>query len=125
MNRNSLKQHLVEGLVTYDFKLHLRVHDHTNADGLSRNPSFSNKDLTRARWHGDCDQEVVPGWHAAANLTLFYSVVIEIPIHGSHDEIDRPRANADIQEDLHVLLKIQQGTFPSSILAMERDRIEH
>ena len=29
MNRNSLKQHVVEGPVIYDFTLHLRVRDHT------------------------------------------------------------------------------------------------
>jgi hypothetical protein len=29
MHRNSLKQHLVEGPITYDFPLHLRVRDHT------------------------------------------------------------------------------------------------
>ena len=29
MNRNSMKYHLVEGPVTNDFTLHLRVHDHT------------------------------------------------------------------------------------------------
>ena len=29
MNKNSLKCHLVEGLVTYDFTLHLRARDHT------------------------------------------------------------------------------------------------
>ena len=29
MNRNPLKQHLVEGPVTYDFTRHLRVRDHT------------------------------------------------------------------------------------------------
>jgi hypothetical protein len=28
MSRNSLKQHLVEDLVTYDLTLHLRVRDH-------------------------------------------------------------------------------------------------
>jgi hypothetical protein len=28
VNRNSLKHHLVEGPVTYDFTLHLRVRDH-------------------------------------------------------------------------------------------------
>ena len=31
MNRNSLKQHMVEGpVLTYDFTLHSRVRDHTN-----------------------------------------------------------------------------------------------
>ena len=29
MNRNSLKEQLVEGLITYDFTVHLRVRDHT------------------------------------------------------------------------------------------------
>ena len=29
MNRNSLKKHLVEGPVTNDYTLHLRVHDHS------------------------------------------------------------------------------------------------
>ena len=28
MKRKSLKEHLVEGPVTYDFTLHLRVRDH-------------------------------------------------------------------------------------------------
>ena len=30
MNGHSLEYHLVEGMVTYDFTLHLRVHDHTS-----------------------------------------------------------------------------------------------
>ena len=29
MNKNLLKYHLVESLITYDFTVHLRVHDHT------------------------------------------------------------------------------------------------
>ena len=29
MNRNPLKEHLVEGPVTYDYTVHLRVRDHT------------------------------------------------------------------------------------------------
>ena len=29
MDKNSLKTHLVKGLVTYDFTLHLRIRDHT------------------------------------------------------------------------------------------------
>ena len=29
MNRNSLKHHLVESPITYDFSLHLKVRDHT------------------------------------------------------------------------------------------------
>ena len=29
MNRISLKYHLVESLVTYDFTIHLKIRDHT------------------------------------------------------------------------------------------------
>jgi hypothetical protein len=29
MNRNSLKEHLVEGSVTYDFTLHFKIREHT------------------------------------------------------------------------------------------------
>jgi hypothetical protein len=43
-----------------------------DANGLSRNPSFSEEDTTNARWHGKVDLEVVPIWHASAYLcTLF------------------------------------------------------
>ena len=55
---------------------------------LSCNPSPSDDGLIRARCHGDCDQEAVPCWHAVAYLTLFFGVVVEVLIHGSHDEID-------------------------------------
>ena len=41
------------------------------------------------------------------------------------DEIDRPQAIADIWNNPPVLHKLQQGTFPLSISAMERDRIGH
>jgi hypothetical protein len=54
----------------------------TNLDtyGLSRNPSPLDEDLTGAKWHGDYDQEVGPDWHAVVYLTLFSSVVVEVPI---------------------------------------------
>jgi hypothetical protein len=32
-------------------------------DGLSRNPSFSEMDITRARWHGGTNLETIFGWH--------------------------------------------------------------
>ena len=51
-----------------------------DAEGLSRNPSLSDEDLTKARWRGDCDREAVPGWHATAYLTLFSSVVVKVLI---------------------------------------------
>ena len=67
-----------------------------DADGLSRNSSPSDEDLTGARWHGDCDQEAVPSWHAVAYLTFFFSAAVEIPILGLDDETDRTQPIADI-----------------------------
>ena len=68
---------------------------------------------------------MIPCWHAVAYLILFSSAAVEVPIHGSDNEIDRPQAIADIWEDLPVLHKFQQGTFPLSTSTMERDRIGH
>ena len=96
-------------LQEYDLEVVHRV-GITNQDayGLSRNPSPSDGDLTRTRWHRDCDQEAVPCWHAVAYLTLFYfsNAVVEVPMQGSDYEIDRPQAIADIWEDLSVLHNI-------------------
>jgi hypothetical protein len=76
-------------LQEYDFEVvHRAGITNLDADGLSRNPSPSNEDLTGARWHGDCDREAVPGWHAAAYLILFSSAAVEVPIHGLDDETD-------------------------------------
>ena len=58
----------------YDFEMVHRVGiTNLDVDGLSRNPSPSDEDLTGARWHGDCDREAVSGSHAATYLTLFPS----------------------------------------------------
>ena len=89
------------------------------------NPSPSDEDLTEARWHGDCDREKVPGWHAAVYLTLFSSAAVEVPIHGSDDETDRPQVIWDIWKDLPVLHKLQHGTFLLCTSAIKRDRIGH
>jgi hypothetical protein len=68
-------------LQEYDFEVvHRAGITNTDADGLSRNPSPSDEDLTGARWHGDCDREEVPGGHAGAYLTLFSGASVEIPI---------------------------------------------
>ena len=78
-------------LQEYDFEVvHRAGITNMNADGLSRNPSPSDEDLTGAMWHGDYDREAVPGWHAFAYLTLFSGASIDIPIQGSDDETDRP-----------------------------------
>jgi hypothetical protein len=68
-------------LQVYDFEVvHRAGITNLDADGISRNPSPSNEDLTGARWHGNCDRETVPGWHAAAYLTLFSSAAVEVLI---------------------------------------------
>ena len=110
----------------YNFEVVHRVGiTNLDADGISRNWSPSDEDLTGAMWHGGCDLEAVPGWHAAAYFTLFFGADVEVPIQGSDDETDQPQAIADILEDLPVLQKLQQGTFPSFTSAMERDMIGH
>ncbi len=36
-----------------------------DVDGLSRNPCTNQEDDTGVRWHGEVDEEMVPGWHAS------------------------------------------------------------
>ena len=67
-----------------------------DADGLSCNPSPSDGNLIGARWHGGCNREAVPSWHAVAYLTLFSGATVKVPIQGSDDETDRLQAIADI-----------------------------
>jgi len=58
-------------LQEYDFQVvHRPKVANLNADGLSRNPCTSQEDNTRARWHGEVDEEMVPSWHASALLCL-------------------------------------------------------
>jgi hypothetical protein len=58
-------------LQEYDFKVvHRAGIANLDVDGLSRNPSSSDEDLTGARWHGDCDREAMLDWHVATYLTM-------------------------------------------------------
>jgi hypothetical protein len=41
-----------------------------DANGLNQNQCTSQEDNTGARWHGEVDKEMVPGWHASAFLCL-------------------------------------------------------
>ena len=52
-------------------------------NGLSRNPSPSDGDLTKAMRHDNCDWTAVPGWHAISYLTLFLGAPIEVFIQSS------------------------------------------
>lgn len=77
-------------LQEYDFEV---VHqaDITNldADGLSRNPSLFDEDLIGAKWHGDYDKELVPGWHATTYRSLFSGFASEILDQSLNEETDK------------------------------------
>ena len=106
-------------LQEYDFEvIHRAGITNLDADRLSRNPNYLDENLIGARWHGDCDREAVPSWHASAYLTLFSTTTVEILILGSDNETNRPQINANIWEDLPILHKLQQGTFPLPISAI-------
>ena len=73
----------------YDFEVvHYARIINPNENGLSRNPSPSDEDLTGGRWHGNCDRKAVLGWHSVPYLILFSSAAVEVPIHGLDDETD-------------------------------------
>ena len=56
-------------LQEYDFEVVHKARTKTlDADGLSRNASPLQEDLTEARWHNTLDQEAMPGWHTSAYL---------------------------------------------------------
>jgi len=58
-------------LQEYDFEVvHKPEVANLNADGLSRNPCTSQEDNTGARWHGEVNEKMVPGWYASAFLCL-------------------------------------------------------
>jgi len=58
-------------LQKYDFQVvHKPRVTNLDADGLNRNPCTSHEDNIGARWHGEVDEEMVPGWHALAFLCL-------------------------------------------------------
>ena len=113
-------------LQEYDFEVvHRAGIANLDADGLSRNPSPSDEDLTRARWHGYCDREAVPGWHAATYLTMMSGLAAEILVEQPDEEIDKSVVVSDVWEDQAVLHKLQQGIFPLGLSAMERDKVSH
>ena len=61
----------------YNFEVvHYAGITNLDADGLSRNSSPSDEDLTGAKWHGDCDGEAIPSWYATAYLICFLAMVL-------------------------------------------------
>jgi hypothetical protein len=78
-------------LQEYDFQVvHKPGVTNFDADGLSRNPCTSQEDNTGVRWHGEVDEEMVPGWHASAFLCL---LVVDSSMEGHMTSYSSQRVN--------------------------------
>ncbi len=106
-----------------------------DADGLSRNPCISQEDNIRARWHGEVDEEMVPGWHASAFLCLLgvdsnmeghmtsYSSQM---VDGQSLDLkvgDGSTGHHDVHDDTLVLEFLRTSMVPSMVSAKERDHV--
>jgi transposase InsO family protein len=119
-------------LQEYDFQVvHKAGLQNLDADGLSRNPSPLEEDLTGARWHGTSDQEAVPGWHASSYLAWMegksgqaMSENVENDADGDSDQRG-PQVTTDVWKDQGVLYRLQHGQFLHDTTPQERDRIVH
>ena len=80
-------------LQEYDFEVVDNVGlKNLDADGLSRNPSPLQEDLTGARWHRTSDQEALPRWHAFAYLAW---------MEGKSSEVDKEALANVVDDDLN------------------------
>ncbi len=106
-----------------------------DADGLSRNPCTSQVDNTGARWQGEVDEEVVPGWHASAFLCLS---VVDSSMEGHVTSYSSQRVNGqssdlevgdgntghhDVHDDTLVLEFLRTSMVSGMVSAKERDRV--
>jgi hypothetical protein len=106
-----------------------------DADGLSRNPCTSQEDDTGARWHGEVDEEMVPGWHASAFLCLL-GVDFNMEDHvisyssqkvdgqSSDPEVgDGSTDHHDVHDDTLVLEFLRTSMVLGMVSAKERNRV--
>ncbi len=83
----------------YDFQVvHIPGVTNLDADGLNRNPCTNQEDNTRARWHGEVDDEMVLGWHASTLLCL---LVVDSSTEGHMTSYSSQRVNGQ-SSDLEV-----------------------
>ncbi|OAE18498.1 hypothetical protein AXG93_163s1310 [Marchantia polymorpha subsp. ruderalis] len=123
-------------LQEYDFQVvHRPGVANLDADGLSRNPCTSQEDDTGARWHGEVDEEMVPGWHASAfmcwlrgasssedHLTSYSSQRVDS--QSSDPEVEDGGVDQrDVHDDALVLEFLRTSMVPGTVGAKERDRV--
>jgi hypothetical protein len=115
--------------------VHKPIVANLDADGLSRNPCTSQEDDTGAKWHGEVDEEMVPGWHALAFLCLlgvdsnmeghvtFYSSQ-RVDGQSSDPEIgDGSIGHHDVHDDTLVLEFLRTIMVPGMVSAKEKDYV--
>jgi hypothetical protein len=103
-----------------------------DAHGLNRNPSSNEEDTIDARWHGEVDLEVVPGWHAFSYLCTLLGCFEDVPQGNmgdgsSHNDDDEPKCNGalDIHLDLHVMAYLHACEVLVGLTPKEWDQVFH
>jgi len=120
----------------YDFQVvHKPRVANLNADGLSRNPCTSQEDNTGVRWHGEVDEEMVPGWHASAFLCL---LGVDSSMEGHVTSYSSQRVDGqsldpevgdgsidhhDVHDDTLVLEFLRTSMVSGMVNAKERNRV--
>jgi hypothetical protein len=115
----------------YDFNIvHKANRVNQDVDGLSRNPSSSEENTIGARWHGEVDLEVVPGWHASTHLCTLLGCSGDVhqgntSIENSFNDGDELEDNGalDIHLNLLVMAYLQVGEVPLGLTPKEWDRV--
>ena len=87
--------------------------------------------MTGARWHGTCNHEAVPGWHASSYLAWMEEKSSQHVEETLEDVVDEdsdergPRVTTDVWKDQGVLYRLQHGEFLPDTTSQERDCIAH
>jgi hypothetical protein len=123
-------------LQEYDFQvLHRPGVANLDADGLNRNPCTSQEDDTKARWHGEVDEEMVLSWHASAFLCLLgvnFSMEGHVTSYSSQ-KVDGQSSNPEVgdgsighhdaHDDILVLEFLWTNMVLNMVSAKERNRV--
>ncbi|KAL3688002.1 hypothetical protein R1sor_014311 [Riccia sorocarpa] len=119
-------------LQEYDFTMvHRPGVVNRDADGLSRNPCTSQHDETGARWHGETDEEMVPGWHASAFLCMLATPSQFVSLSSQQVDVATPMdedgellaSQRDIHDDVMVMEYLRTGIVVSTASTKERDHV--